>query len=593
MRNGRQVITELKLCATAISFLLKLCATAIGFLLKLCATAIGFRLKLCATAIGFRLKLCATAIGFLALAAQSPGIAVAPSPGIAAAPSTGIAVAPSSRISVAQGFSSVSSAQAGVRAPAVAGGFYPADAAKLRAAIEAFLAAAQPSRGAAPVAIVVPHAGYVFSGQIAADAFKQAAGQAYDTVVILGTNHTDAAFDRVAAYRGAGFRTPLGMASIDQPVLAALMKDDPDVVWNARPHEREHSIEVQVPYVQHLFPAATIVPLVIGTPEAAMCDRLGRSLAQVLQGRRALIVASSDLSHYPAAADARRIDRETLDAIASLDAARVRETLARHVERGTRGVATGACGEGPILAAIAAARALGVTRGTIVSYAHSADSSAGDPSRVVGYGAVMMAPGTPPPDAALNGAAVADASTPLTLGDKRVLVRHARDTLTRIAGTDTAPLSRGVEVRLLREQGVFVTLRKHGELRGCIGRIIPNGPLHWLVGAMTLQAATNDPRFEPVRADELSQIELDVSILTTPREVAGPDDILVGRDGVILIKDGRSGVFLPEVAAEQRWSRTEMLDNLCLKAGLPGGCWRAGARLATFQSSVIKEKDVR
>ena len=544
------------------------------------------------------LKLCATAVGVLVLAAWGSGASVAQGAGLSVAQGAGLSVAQGAGLSVAQGFSPVSFAQTDVRPPAVAGGFYPAEAGKLRAAIEAYLASAQPPRGAAPVAIVVPHAGYVFSGQITADAFKQAAGQPYDTVVILGTNHTDPVFDRIAAYPGAGFRTPLGTASIDQAALAALMKDDPDVVWNARPHEREHSVEVQVPFVQYLFPAAKIVPLVIGTPDAAMCERLGRSLAKVLQGRRALIVASSDLSHYPAVSDARRADRETLETIASLDAARMRATLARHVERGVPQLVTGACGEAPILVAIAAARALGVTRGTIVSYANSADSPAGDPSRVVGYGAVTMAPGLPPPGAASDGASLdgpvaADLSAPLTLGDKRALVRHARDTITRIVRTDTAPLSRGIEARLMREQGVFVTLRKHGELRGCIGRIIPDGPLHWLVGAMALQAATNDPRFDPVRADELNQIELDVSILTTPREIARPGDIVIGRDGVILSKNGRSAVFLPEVAVEQGWSRDEMLDNLCLKAGLPRGSWRTGAKLATFQSMLIRETDVR
>jgi len=113
------------------------------------------------------------------------------------------------------------------------------------------------------------------------------------------------------------------------------------------------------------------------------------------------------------------------------------------------------------------------------------------------------------------------------------------------------------------------------------------------VGAMALQASTNDPRFDPVRADELAQIDLDVSILTTPREIPKASDIVVGRDGVILIKDGRSAVFLPEVAVEQGWSRDEMLDNLCLKAGLPSGSWRTGARLSTFQSMLIREADVR
>jgi AmmeMemoRadiSam system protein B/AmmeMemoRadiSam system protein A len=493
--------------------------------------------------------------------------------------------------------SSIAAAQTDVRPPAVAGDFYPADAAKLRAAIQTYLASARPAAGLSPVAIVVPHAGYVFSGQIAADAFKQTAAQTYDTVVILGTNHTDAGFDRIAAFRGAGFRTPLGTAEIDQGVLAALMQEDPDIVWNARAHAREHSVEVQVPFVQQLFPAARIVPLVVGAPDSMRCARLGRSLAGVLQGRRALIVASSDLSHYPAAADARRVDRETLDAIASLDAARVQSTLAHHLQRGVPQLVTGACGEGPILAAIAAARALGVSRGTVVSYANSGDSPAGDASRTVGYGAVVMAPGEPPrtaPDAsAPDGSSKPDVVTPLTRADQKALLSYARETIRLVVTTGIAPLSRDVDPRLLREAGVFVTLKKRGDLRGCVGRITPNGPVHWLVGAMALHAAVNDPRFEPVRPDELAQLEVEVSLLTPPREIPTAQDIVIGRDGVILMKNGQSAVFLPEVAVEQGWTREALLDNLCQKAGLPGACWRSGARLATFQAQVFKESDLR
>lgn len=498
-----------------------------------------------------------------------------------------------------------------VRKPAVAGDFYPADATKLRAALQAMLATAQPPRGPRPVALIVPHAGYVFSGQIAADAYRQAADQPYDTVVILGTNHTDPTFDRVGVHRGAGFRTPLGTAAIDQALAKALMQEDPDVVWNNRVHEHEHSVEVQVPFVQHVFPGARILPIVVGAPDRQMCTRLGLALAKVLQGRRALVVASSDLSHYPNAVDARRADRETLDAIASLDAAKVQATLQRLLQRNVPQLVTGACGEAPILAVLEAARALGATRGTIVSYANSADSPAGEPSRVVGYGAVVLAGGGPPTDAAAmnvwgpasagpaadgvarDGLSGADAATPLTPADRRALVDYARHTVRQFVTTGTAPLSRVTDARMLRRQGVFVTLKKRGRLRGCIGRIVADGPLHWLVGAMALQAATSDPRFKSVRPDELPQIEVEVSLLTPPREIAAATDIVVGRDGVILIKDGRSAVFLPEIPVEQGWSRDELLDNLCLKAGLQRGDWRRGARLGTFQTQVIREADFR
>jgi AmmeMemoRadiSam system protein B/AmmeMemoRadiSam system protein A len=489
-------------------------------------------------------------------------------------------------------------ATGGVRKPAVAGDFYPGTAEKLRSAIDAFLTSAPPPRGLRPVAVVVPHAGYEFSGQIAADAYRQAAGVPYDTVVILGTNHTDPVFDRAGIYRGAAFRTPLGEAAIDQALAVALMHEDPDVVWHNRVHEREHSVEVQVPFVQHLFPSAKILPIVVGAPDPAMCVRLGVALAKVLRERCALIVASSDLSHYPAAADARRVDRETLAAITTLDAVRVRATLARHVQSGVLGLVTGACGEAPILAAIAAASALGARRGAVISYANSADSPVGDPSRVVGYGAVVIGAqdGATTVDVdglSFEGAAAADVATPLTPSDKQALVAYARETIRRLVMTDTVPLARRTEPRLLRPLGVFVTLKKRGELRGCIGRLVPDGPVRWLVGAMAVQAATNDPRFGRVRPDELAALQIEVSLLTPPREIARATDIVVGRDGVILVKDGRSAVFLPEVAIEQHWSRDEMLDNLCVKAGLSPGSWRTGARLATFQSHVIKESDSR
>ena len=483
---------------------------------------------------------------------------------------------------------------ADVREPAVAGKFYPDSAAKLRLAIEKFLQDAVPVKVKKPVAVIVPHAGYIFSGQICADGFKQVSNRQYDVIVILGTNHTNASFEKISVYPGVGFRTPLGTAQIDRNVVASLMKADPsDCTLDKSLHELEHSVEVIVPFIQVVFPKAKIVPIVVGSPDVNMCNRFGRALAKVLKNKRALIVASSDLSHYPAAEDANIVDRETLAAITKLDPVVFRKTLQAHADKRIPNLHTSACGEAPILAAMAAAGSLGATRGAVISYANSGDVSIGERSRVVGYGAVVL---TAEEGKNISGSALpvtSAALTPLRSSDKRVLLAFARKTISRIFLTDTVPLARGFNSNLLEPRGVFVTLKKRGELRGCIGRIIGDEPLCKLVGTMAIQAAFNDRRFSPLTSDELNDIEIEISVLTPMKQVADAADIVVGRDGVLLSKDGHSAVFLPQVSTEQGWAREEMLDNLCLKAGLKAGSWKEGAQLSTFQAIVFSESQFR
>jgi len=285
-----------------------------------------------------------------------------------------------------------------VRPPAVAGHFYPAEARRLEAEVKGHLARAVPPRTERPIALVAPHAGFVFSGQIAADAYRQAVGHRYDLVVLLGTNHTAAFFAGVSVFIGSGFRTPLGVAGVDEAAAAALLAADHDCTSEPHPHEREHSIEVQVPFVQVAFPGVAILPVIVGSEESGLCARLGAALGQVLANRRALIVASSDLSHYPAYEDSAAADRAVLAAIARLDPDGLRETIAAEERAGRRGLETCACGLAPLLAAMTASRALGATRGTVVSHASSGDSPLGDHERVVGYGAVVFSAGPPGAD---------------------------------------------------------------------------------------------------------------------------------------------------------------------------------------------------
>jgi MEMO1 family protein len=482
-----------------------------------------------------------------------------------------------------------------IREPAVAGKFYPDSAPKLKLAIEKFLQDAMPVRVKETVAIIVPHAGYIYSGQICADAFRQVKDKQYDVIVILGTNHTNPGFEKVSLYPGEGFRTPLGIAPIERELVSQLLAADPeDCVLDKSLHTREHSVEVIVPFVQVVFPQAKIVPVVIGSPDLGMCTRFGQALAKVLINKRALIVASSDLSHYPAAEDAITVDRETLKAITKLDPALLHSVIQSQMNRRIPNLHTCACGEAPIMAAMAAAKSLGATRGIIVSYANSGDVSIGNRSEVVGYGAVALAKnGNDENTIRKNEPSHASRSDSLDPSDKKALLVFARETISRIFSTDTVPLARGFSANLREPRGVFVTLKKKNELRGCIGRIIGDEPLCKLVGAMALQAAFNDRRFSPVTADELGEIEIEISVLTPLREVSGAEKIVVGRDGVVLDKAGRSAVFLPQVATEQKWNREEMLDNLCAKAGLPEVCWKQGAQLSTFQAVVFSESEIK
>jgi hypothetical protein len=329
---------------------------------------------------------------------------------------------------------------------------------------------------------------------------------------------------------------------------------------------------------------------VVGSPDPETCRRFGLALAALAAGRHVLIVASSDLSHYPAQREAAAVDRQTLEAIANMRMDAFDSAPARAADLQRRGVETSACGEGPIRVAIEAARALGATRGTVISYANSGDTVVGDPERVVGYGAVVFGRGEAGADVRALVPPVPEPKGALDTADKRILLRLARETLTRYLRTETVPLPRGGSARLLREAGAFVTLRSHGDLRGCIGRILPDGPLIHLVSMLSLESALKDPRFAPVQPSELKDISIEISVLTPMTPVAGPDAIVPGRDGVVLRVGNRSAVFLPQVATEQHWNRVELLDNLALKAGLPAQAWRGkDASFLAFQADVFDE----
>ena len=341
-----------------------------------------------------------------------------------------------------------------IRLPVVAGRFYPASASALKKTVEKFMAEARPAQVKNPLAIVVPHAGYIFSGQIAADGFRQAADQPYDVVVVLGTNHTSGSFRKISVYPGDGFSTPLGTTMIDKEVVKALMAADPDCVPDKSLHQQEHSIEVQLPFIQVLFPDARIVPAVIGSPDIGLCRRFGEALAGVLKNRRALIVASADLSHYPDADAAEDVDKKTLAAMEKLDPALLQKVTQTQMNRGIPNLHTCCCGEAAVMVAMSAAKAMGAAGGKVIRYAHSGDVPAGGRDRVVGYGAVVYH--ADPGSASENESGsptTAASGAPLTGADKRALLTLVRETLAHKLSRQACSRGTGAQSRGATETG--------------------------------------------------------------------------------------------------------------------------------------------
>lgn len=475
------------------------------------------------------------------------------------------------------------------RYPVFAGQFYSADSAMLKRQIKFFMENAKPSKVDSVVAVIVPHAGYIYSGQIVADAYNQVKQNKYELIVVLGTNHTTPNFSGIAVYPKGAFASPIGSVIIDEKAAEELLKTESDVNADLTVHAKEHSIEVQIPFIKYLFPEARILPIIIGEPNIEMYTKFGKALAKILRNKKSLIVASSDLSHYPNFDDAIKVDNKTLKAIVSMNPKEIIDRMKNQLESKIPNLITCACGEAPILAAVCAANELRANSASIISYSNSGYNPIGISNRVVGYAAVAFYKGKlfQPLDV---DSVVTDNSYKLTSSDKKTLLNYARRTLEQYFYSQTVPLPRNMNPKLKIKRGAFVTLKKNGELRGCIGHMIDDIPLCTVVGSMALQAAFNDTRFKPLTQQELSQVEIEISVLTPFTKINGADDIVLGRDGVIIKKGNRQAVFLPQVAEETGWSKEVFLDQLCYKAGLNANDWK-NADLFTFQADVFSEQD--
>jgi AmmeMemoRadiSam system protein B/AmmeMemoRadiSam system protein A len=449
-----------------------------------------------------------------------------------------------------------------VRQPAVAGTFYPGDAKELAAVVDGFLA--KVSEPAVPdlVALVSPHAGYPYSGGVAAYSYALLKGKKYTRVVVIAPSHVDA-FGFSSVYDGAAYATPLGRVPVDRD-FAAKLAGKPGIKLSSRGHQTggergEHALEVQLPFLQRTLGQFQLVPVVMGDQSYDACRALGLALARLIQGNDTLIVASSDLSHFHSYEEAVKLDRKTLQAIEEWDYL----SMARNFESQT----WEACGGGPIVAAMIAAERLGATRAKVLKYANSGDVTS-DRTRVVGYGAVAISK-------APHRGTEAGRKFDLTAAERAELLHIARKSVEAAVKDHKLYDWHGSQFpALMQERGAFVTLKKHGQLRGCIGYPSPIKPLGLTVRDVAAMAAVQDSRFRPVTVAELDQLEYEISVLSPLRRVLDIKQIQVGRHGLVMKQGRREGLLLPQVPVEQGWDLTTFLDETCLKAGLPQGAWK-------------------
>ncbi|MCX7022768.1 MAG: AmmeMemoRadiSam system protein B [bacterium] len=454
-----------------------------------------------------------------------------------------------------------------VRAPAVAGSFYPAPADSLRRQVTQLLQRARTEPSSGVRALIAPHAGYVYSGTIAAGAYASIGENTFRRVVVIAPSHR-VPFDGVSAFVGEAYETPLGLVEVDLEALAALAAAYPlESVTPA--HSLEHSVEVQLPFIQLALPGTKLVPLLMGSQDVETARGLASALATSLGGADTLVAASSDLSHYHEDSVARVMDGVIAGHVRMLEPEKLLESV--ECERAA------ACGAGPIAAAMFYARGVGAEVARIISYATSGDVT-GDRRQVVGYlSAVFHLPGPK------------EEGHDLDREEKRQLLRLAREALENHFAGRKPPELTEPSARLRQKRGAFVTLTEGGNLRGCIGYVEPVVPLWRAVREMAVSAATGDPRFLPVTPGELEGLRIEISALSPLERCDDPNGVTVGRHGLVARQGGRSGLLLPQVPSEQGWDREEFLAHTCRKAGLPPDAWKRGAELYTFTAQVFHE----
>lgn len=474
------------------------------------------------------------------------------------------------------------------RQAAFAGTFYPAGKSALESQLQSLFSSAKALELQGTVqTLIVPHAGYDYSGIVAASAYKTIPKNThYENIFIIATSHSEQ-FEGVSVYAAGSYITPLGEAKVNRELAQRLIELNDNIRFYEKAHEREHSIEVQIPFLQYHFDdLAPIIPLVMGSSSL----KGARDLATVLLPwftPENLFIISSDFSHYPSYQDAKRIDKITADAILTKDPGNFYSALKTNGNQTINNLSTPSCGWSSIMTMLYMASRAETLELSPVLYLNSGDSKIGDKERVVGYWAIA---GSEEP--------VEQQAFSLNESEKKLLLEISRSALESYITTGELPgLDPALLPRALKEPvGVFVSLYMNDRLRGSIGNFSPTDPLYAVAEGMTIAAATLDARFSPVEESELPYLEIEISVLTPLRKINSIDEFELGRHGIYMVRDGQSGTLLPQHAEANKWTREEFLGHCASeKAGIGRDGWKTADLFiyeAIIFNSTLEKKTV-
>lgn len=454
------------------------------------------------------------------------------------------------------------------RMPCVAGQFYPGRAEDLKVELKKLFGQAAPPKNGNPLAILSPHAGYMFSGKIAASAFNQIDPKSrFDRIILIGSSHRTY-FDGASVYHLGDYFTPLGRVKVDTDLANDLIKRYPFFSYKPEADLREHSLEVQLPFLQyHLEHDFAILPIILGTQQKDTIRKIADALKPFFNDRN-LFVISSDFSHYPSYEDAKRVDFLTAEAIQSNSPDKFLQTLRKNEQSYIPGLSTAMCGWTSMLTLLYLTEGRDDIEVIPIEYSNSGDSPYGDPYRVVGYWAIAFF---------RHVTKEVSHKPELTDEEKNILLNIAHEAIKyELTGESPEKINpEELPKGLLQNYGVFVSVYVNGELRGCLGQFFGHEPLYKGVMRMAAKAATEDQRFRPLEKEELNNIHVEISVLGPLTKIHSIEEIIPGRHGIVIRKWGKSGTFLPQVALKRNWTREELLGYCARdKAGIGWDGWK-------------------
>ena len=461
------------------------------------------------------------------------------------------------------------------RKPAVAGSFYTDNPNKLEKEIKSYLKKTKATKNGT-VAVISPHAGYVFSGQTAAEAINQIdASKQYENIFILAVSH-HVHIGGASVYSVGNYEMPGFTVEVNVDLAQKLIDEYSFFEFNKSAHYQEHSLEVQLPFLQfHLKNKFKIVPILIGTNNKFVIEQIADALRPFFNENN-IFVISTDFSHFPNYDDALKVDSQTANSIISNKPEKFIDTLLENSSKNIKNLETSACGWANVLTLLYLTQNNKDFKYEIIDYKNSGDSIYGGKDRVVGYYAIAVRK---------------KQMFKLSEKEKSVLLDIARKAInsyvmsSKIPEIDKSKLTPTLNLNV----GAFVTLHNNGKLRGCIGQFMPTRPLFKVVQEMAIAAATNDNRFLPVNVDEIGDVDIEISVLTPLQKISSIDEIEIGRDGIYIKKAYNSGTLLPQVAVENGWTKEQFLEYCSkYKAGIGAEGWKE-ADLFIYQAILFEE----